>query len=158
MNTVIYLENALCPADRRIERRAGSVRELAPQDWTHPFVAFVDGRAIVRAEWDMVLTDDQVLAFIDVAAIPQGGGGGGSDPLRTVMMLAVLVAAPLIAASMIGVGESPQYQWVARGARSVPGVHPVAQRIADIRHLPMQFPTMFSRPFSKIPGQVGNRP
>jgi hypothetical protein len=63
-------------------------------------VAFVDGRAIVRAEWDLVLADDQVLAFIDVAAIPQGGGGGGSDPLRTVLMLAVLVMAPEIGAFM----------------------------------------------------------
>ena len=98
MNTVVYIENALTPHLRRVECRSGSIRSMAPE-WKVPFLAFVDGKPVLRADWELVLDDDQSLAFVEVGAIPQGGGdsGGGSDPLRTVLMLAVLVAAPEIA-------------------------------------------------------------
>jgi len=100
MTTAIYLQNGLCPQNRRVEQhKSSSVAALAP-DWRTPFVAFVDGKAILRADWELVLDDQQVVAFIDADAIPQGGGGGGSNPLRTVLMIAVMVYAPQIAAQL----------------------------------------------------------
>jgi len=93
MTTAIYLQNGLCPQNRRVMQVApATVRSLAP-DWPTPFVAFVDGQPVLRVDWELVIEDDQALAFVDVAAIPQGGGGG-SDPLRMVLMLAVMVYAP----------------------------------------------------------------
>ena len=98
MSTVIYLENGLNPHLRRVEQRAGSIRALAPT-WDIAFVAFVDGHAVLRADWERVPEDGQVLAFIEAHAIPQGGGGG-SNPLRMVLMIAVMVYAPALAAEL----------------------------------------------------------
>lgn len=98
---VIYLENALVLQGRRTELvEPRSIAELAPKNWVNPYVAFLDGEPILRADWELVIEDEQSLAFIDVGAIPQGGGGG-SDPLRTVLMIAVMVYAPTLAANMI---------------------------------------------------------
>lgn len=101
MSTVIYLQNALCPAQRRIEQHHGSIASLAPQ-WDMPYVAFLDGQPVLRAQWELVPEDDQSLAFIDVNALPQGGGKGGSDPLRTVLMIGVMIYAPQLGALMGG--------------------------------------------------------
>jgi len=93
MTTVVYLENALSPQNRRVARVGGhSIRDLAPV-WQTPFVCFVDGRPVLRAEWELVPDDDQSLAFVDVRLLPQGGDGGGSDPIRMVAMLAVMTFA-----------------------------------------------------------------
>lgn len=100
MSTVIYLENGLNPQNRRVEQHKGSIQDLAP-DWQIPYVAFVDGRAVLRADWELVIEEDQTLAFIEVGAIPQGGGGG-SNPLRTILMIAVMVAAPYAAGALYG--------------------------------------------------------
>lgn len=99
MNTVIYLECGLTPHLCRVEQASGSIRELAPS-WDVPFVAFVDGQPVLRADWELVLEDGQAIAFIEAAAIPQGGGGG-SNPLRMVLMIAVMIYAPQLAASMM---------------------------------------------------------
>jgi len=99
MSSVIYLENGLCPQNRRVEQLTGSIQELSP-DWQTPYVAFVDGKPILRADWNLIPNDDQSLVFIDADAIPQGGGGGGSNPLRTILMIVVMIYAPAIAAQM----------------------------------------------------------
>ena len=98
---VCYLENALTPQNRIVhEIEPCSIHSLAP-DWDIPFIAFVDGHPVLRADWELVLVDNQALIFIDVNAIPQGGGGGGgSNPLATILMLAVMVYAPGLAANM----------------------------------------------------------
>ena len=99
---VCYLENVLTP-QRRIVRDVApcSVRSLAP-DWPVPFVAFLDGQPVLRADWELVIEDGQSLAFVDVRAIPQGGGGGGggSNPLAAILMIAVMVVAPYAAAAL----------------------------------------------------------
>jgi hypothetical protein len=103
MTTVVYLENILSPNSRRIEEYSGlSLKQLDPL-WELPYLVFVDGKPILRANWDLVPNDFQSVAFIDVRALPQGGGGGdggGSDPMRTILTLAVLVFAPEIGAFM----------------------------------------------------------
>lgn len=64
------------------------VNGLAP-DWPFPFVAFLNGEPLLRADWERELGEGESLAFVDVDAIPQGGGGGGSNPLKTIALLAV---------------------------------------------------------------------
>jgi hypothetical protein len=111
MNTVIYLPNALCPQHRQVLQVAPSsaphapratIASLAPTGWAHPFVAFVDGAPVLRAQWGQPLQADQALAFVDVHAIPQLGGGGGSDALRTVAMIALMVYAPGLGTALTG--------------------------------------------------------
>jgi hypothetical protein len=107
--SVIYLKNALCPQKRRTEHvKPCTIRSKAPE-WDLPYVAFINGEVILRAEWDRMVHHGDVVAFIDVNAIPQGGGGGGSDPLRMVLMIAVMVMAPYAGAYMgvmTGVGTA----------------------------------------------------
>ena len=99
---VLYLENALTPQNRIVhDVEPCSIQSLAPE-WNIPFVAFLNGEVILRAEWDAMLNSGQSLLFIDVNAIPQGGGGGGSNPLQMVLMIAVMIYAPQFAFSMFG--------------------------------------------------------
>lgn len=96
---VCYLENVLTPQLRVVrEVQPCSVRSLAP-DWQIPFIAFIDGQPVLRADWELVIEDGQSLAFVDVRAIPQGGGGG-SNPLQAVLMIAVMVVAPYAATAL----------------------------------------------------------
>lgn len=108
MTTVVYLENVLTPQNRRMESRSGSIQVLAP-DWNVPYIAFLDGKPVLRANWELVPEEHQSLAFIDINAFPQGGGGGGgSNPLSTILMIAVMVYAPELAATFsyaMGGGE-----------------------------------------------------
>ena len=99
MSTVVYVRSMLTPQKRDVLCLSGSIRSLAPS-WDTPFVAFVDGQPVMRADWELVLEDEQSLAFVDVTAMPQGGGGGESDALRIVLTIAVLVFAPEIGAFM----------------------------------------------------------
>ena len=103
MITVVYLENALTPQTRRvIEVESNTtINEVAPQDWVLPYVAFVNGKAVLRKDWDQTIEGS--LAFIEAGAIPQGGGGG-TDPLRMVLMIAVMAFAGPAAFSMFGAG------------------------------------------------------
>jgi len=101
--TVVYLENVLVPSGRRVDSvEPASIQSFAPVGWVHPFVAFLDGRPILRADWGQVIEHDQALAFIDVNAIPQGGGGGGSDAVRMVAMIAVMYYTGGLAAGLVG--------------------------------------------------------
>ena len=75
-----------------------AVRELEPTAEAD-FTAAVNGRVIDVDEWGSTpLSPGDSLSF---AATPRGGGGGGKDPLRTVAMLAVVVAAPMAAAALV---------------------------------------------------------
>jgi hypothetical protein len=91
MNTVIYLENGLNPQLRNVVEVDGSntISELDPK-WNTPYIAFLDGNAILRKDWGQELVEGNTLVFIDAKAIPQGGGDGGSNPLRIVLMIAVM--------------------------------------------------------------------
>lgn len=103
--TVIYLEHVLVPHKRRV-RHVGrrTIQALAPE-WRRPYIAMVNGEAVLRGEWDRVLRHGDVLAFVDVHALPQGGGGK-SNPLHLIATIAVMVYAPqlgmLAYESMVG--------------------------------------------------------
>lgn len=106
--SVIYLKNSLCPQNRIVEYiHGGTLLDYDP-DWELPYIALVNGQAMMRADWGREIVPGDILAFIDVNAIPQdgGGGGGGSDPLKMVLMIAVMVYAPYLATSMLGAGAS----------------------------------------------------
>lgn len=64
------------------------------EDFERPTICLYNGQPLLRAEWPTTqIADGDHITFV---ALPQGGGGGGgggSDPVRTVLTVAVLVAA-----------------------------------------------------------------
>jgi hypothetical protein len=101
MMHVTYLRHSLAPAARQVlAARPGPIHALAPTDWPHPFVCFLDGLPVLRADWHRVVESGHHLAFVDVTALPQGGGGGGSNALRLVAFIAVMVYAPYLAPAL----------------------------------------------------------
>lgn len=77
--------------------RRKRLRALAPKT-KQPFIAILNGRPILRAEWSRKIGNGDVLTFM---VLPQGGGGG-TNPLRTLLSLAVIVAAPYLASAALG--------------------------------------------------------
>lgn len=65
-----------------------------------PFIILRNGAAVLRADWEEQIMDGDIFA---VVVLPQGGGGG-KNPLRTILMLAVMVAAPWAGAAAFGAG------------------------------------------------------
>lgn len=106
--SVIYLKNALCPQNRVVEYvHGGTLMDYDPE-WDLPYIALVNGNAVLRKDWCLDIDKGDILVFVDVNAIPQDGGGGGSNPLKTILTIAVMVfAAPagVWAASMMGMGQ-----------------------------------------------------
>lgn len=94
--TVIHARNPFNPArDRTISTRTRRVRlsTLAPKT-QQPFICLVNGVPVLRAGWDKRPAHGDIVAFV---TLPQGGGGGGgSNPLSTVLQLALMVVAPQI--------------------------------------------------------------
>ena len=68
--------------------RRRRIRALAPKT-DKPFIALLNGRAVLRRAWNRKLRDGDTLAFV---VLPQGGGGG-SNPMRMILMIAVAFAA-----------------------------------------------------------------
>jgi len=69
-------------------------------EFPRPTICLVDGQPVLRQEWNtLVISGDMIITFI---ALPQGGGGGGKNPLRTVLSIAVIVAAPMIGGAIAG--------------------------------------------------------
>lgn len=88
-STVVYLKHALVPSKREVKPFVGrSLAELDPK-WTRPYICLVDGKPVLRKDWDLRIYKGQVVTFIDAEAIPMGGGGG-SNPVRIIAMLAVI--------------------------------------------------------------------
>ena len=58
-------------------------------DMTMPVLCLVNGSPLLHRDWRKVLPDNGLVFFI---ALPLGGGGGGSNPLKTVLTVALIVA------------------------------------------------------------------
>lgn len=58
-------------------------------DTTMPILCLVNGTPLLRKNWINIVTDKSVICLI---TLPLGGGGGGSNPLKTVLTVALIVA------------------------------------------------------------------
>ena len=77
----------------------GWLDERGIVEFTKPTLCLVDGEPVLRKDWSLVvIAKDMVISFI---TLPQGGGGGGKI-LRTVLTIAVMVAAPYAGAALAG--------------------------------------------------------
>lgn len=89
LSTVTYVKSGLTPHKREVKRFCRqTLAELAP-NWEFAFVALVDGKPVLRKDWEVCIWAGHRVVFIDASSIPQGGGGG-SNPLQAMAMLAVI--------------------------------------------------------------------
>lgn len=96
-SAVVLLRNPFQPSQREVmvAHPSQTIRQwLGTQGITEfgqPTVCIKNGTPVLRADWAVTPIDGVVL-FI---TLPQGGGGGGGgkNPLRTVLMIAVMVVA-----------------------------------------------------------------
>ena len=96
-SAVILLRNPFQPSQREVmvAHPSQTIRQwLGAQgiaEFNQPTVCIKNGAPVLRADWAVTPIDGVVL-FI---TLPQGGGGGGGgkNPLRTVLMIAVMVVA-----------------------------------------------------------------
>jgi len=102
---VVMVRNAFRPErDRQV---VAVPKPVTIRDWlegqgiaefAQPTICLVNGRAVLRAEWTLlVIRAGDVVCFV---ALPHGGGGGGGkSPLRTVLMVAIMVAGMALGAA-----------------------------------------------------------
>lgn len=96
-SAVVLLRNPFQPSQREVmvAHPSQTIRQwLGAQgiaEFDQPTVCIKNGTPVLRADWAVTPIDGVVL-FI---TLPQGGGGGGGgkNPLRTVLMIAVMVVA-----------------------------------------------------------------
>ncbi|MCZ4063795.1 host specificity factor TipJ family phage tail protein, partial [Oxalobacter formigenes] len=76
---------------QRIKAVNGSrICDLAPVI-SKPYICLVNGEVILRKYWTREIAETDIVQFL---VLPQGGGG--SNPLRMILMLAVMVFAPYV--------------------------------------------------------------
>lgn len=71
-------------------------------EFDRPTICLHNGQAVLRADWPVtVIGNGDVVTFV---ALPHGGGGGGGgkNPLKTVLSIALLVAAPGLGGALAG--------------------------------------------------------
>ena len=67
-------------------------------EFTKPTLCLVNGDPVLRKDWAFIhINNDMVVSFV---SLPQGGGGG--KILRTVLSIAIMVAAPYAGAALAG--------------------------------------------------------
>ena len=60
-------------------------------EFQNPTLCQHNGLSVLRADWsNTIIRDGDIVTFLP---LPLGGGGGGKNPLRTVLMIAVMVVA-----------------------------------------------------------------
>ena len=105
--TVIMLHNPFRPER---DREVIAVAEpLTIRDWLdvrgieefdHPTICLRNAEPVLRGRWgETEIGENDLVVFVP---LPQGGGGGGKNPLRTILMLAVMVAAPYLGGLIAG--------------------------------------------------------
>ena len=105
--TVVMLHNPFCPErDREVIAVAEPLSvcewlgERGIDEFTNPTICLRNGSPLPRGRWDdTLIAEDDLVVFVP---LPQGGGGGGKNPLRTILMLAVMVAALTIPGAQWG--------------------------------------------------------
>lgn len=102
--TVIYHAHVLVPSKRRTEQATGQTIAALDPKWDRPYIALLDGKPVLRRDWNLYVENGRVLVFIDAEAIPAGGGGGGSNPVLMIAMLAVIAISAGVAGAVAGMG------------------------------------------------------
>ncbi|MBF0187066.1 MAG: phage tail protein [Magnetococcales bacterium] len=110
--TVVMVNNPFQPAMKReviVVESSLSIRTWLDHqgitEFSQPTLCLHNGRALLREEWPVTtIKEGDFVAFVALPAGGGGGGGGGKNPLRTVLMVAVMVAAPAIAGMSFGTG------------------------------------------------------
>jgi hypothetical protein len=107
---VVMVRNALRPERDRTVMPV--LKPVTVQGWlegqgigefAQPTICLVNGRAVLRAEWSvLVIRAGDVVCFVALPHGGGGGGGGGKNPLRTVLMVAVMVAGMALGAAYGG--------------------------------------------------------
>ena len=96
---VVYLKTPLAtdvgPEDFVAVAPSSSIQDLAP-DWSGPFVCAINGAYISRRDWWQPVQPGELVIF---QAVPLGGQGG-SNPLRIILMIAVMVVANVYGAQL----------------------------------------------------------
>jgi len=155
----------LCPhpmiaaAGRRlltVEHRDGETLEgyfrRAGANMEGLWAAWVNGRPVPRETWALVLPRSGDV--IVLRAIVEDGGAGGSDPVRTVLSIALLVAAPALApgiAGALGFAESATLFGGLIGAEAfIHGVVPIAGTLAINALSPPPTPTQKSLTYLEV--------
>jgi hypothetical protein len=88
--SVVYVKSPFsCEREIKSVRRSCRVRKHAP-DIQLPFICLFNGEPLLRAEWDRMLSDGDIVQFVTLAQ----GGGGGSNPLKIIMSIAISYFAP----------------------------------------------------------------
>jgi hypothetical protein len=99
--TLVRVNNPFAPyRDREVRDLAcaGPIGALAPRTRS-PFIIQRNGVSVLRRDWDQPVERGDIITVI---VLPQGGGGGGSNPLRIILMLAVMVFATWAAPQLLG--------------------------------------------------------
>lgn len=96
---IVTLHNAFDPLDRTLAELhlAMSLRDLAPSG--RRVVMVLNGTPVLQADWGRKIADNDHLMIIE---LPEGGGDGGSNPLQTILSLALLAFAPWAAGIALG--------------------------------------------------------
>ena len=69
-------------------------------EFERPTICLFNGEAVLREQWYKITIGlSDIVTFI---TLPQGGGGGGGKILRSVLTIAVMVAAPYAGAALAG--------------------------------------------------------
>lgn len=90
-----YFTNPCQPDKERISRvlnQPQTVWQIIKEqkvDMTMPVLCLVNGTPLLRKDWGNTVDDNSIACLI---TLPLGGGGGGSNPLKTVLTVALLVA------------------------------------------------------------------
>ena len=107
---VVHVTNAFAPERGRTVTAVGrpvTVRKHLDghgvAEFARPTICIFNGRALVRAEWiKTIIGAGDVCAFVTLPQGGGGGGGGGKNPLRTVMMVALMAVGSLVVGPMVG--------------------------------------------------------
>jgi hypothetical protein len=115
-STVVYLEHALVPQNRVVKAfDSKTLAELAPQ-WERPFIALVDGKAVLRKDWDITIYEGHFILFCDARAVPQGFFDSIFKAVLSIAVVAVAVwaggpAAGFVADAMFATGVGSAALW-----------------------------------------------
>jgi hypothetical protein len=100
-SAVIMLRNPFQLNQREVHEVLAASPHLSIRQWLQsqgitefevPTLCIKDGAPVLRADWATTRIDG-ILVFVSLPQGGGGGGGGGKNPLRTVLMIAVMVVA-----------------------------------------------------------------